>query len=85
MDATGTDEGEVRQRLIPTTYTIYLTPKALANSSPGLERSDNPGRENKIEFNPEKGSPTVKPFQGFLFFLMRGPRVVAALQPWAEN
>jgi len=32
---------------------IANTPKALANSSPGLEHSDNPGLEMKRETNAE--------------------------------
>src|SRR5215217_8998396 len=83
-----------------------MTPKALANFSPGLERSDNPGWIGKLtihpervrqppnpfrvsfiqkhctqgsrfartlgdrevnKINPERVSPTAKPFQGFVF------------------
>ena len=33
-----------------------LTPKAFANFSPGLERSDNPGYTNKNGPNPERVS-----------------------------
>jgi hypothetical protein len=31
---------------------LNLTPKALANFSPGLERSDNPGNGNKKKIEP---------------------------------
>ena len=31
-----------------------LTPKAFANFSPGLERSDNPGSTNEQVINPER-------------------------------
>ena len=41
-----------------------LTPKAFANFSPGLERSENPGYTNKKCMNPEKGSALGEPFQG---------------------
>jgi hypothetical protein len=60
------------------------TPKALANFSPGLERSDNPGYKPKIATNPEKGSALGEPLQGCKARLIDDPRVVAALQPWAE-
>jgi hypothetical protein len=59
-------------------------PKALANFSPGLERSDNPG------IGIVKYSSTLKGFANCLT-LSKGsvtitfsPRVVAALQPWAR-
>jgi len=42
-----------------------ITPEALANFSPGLERSDNPGNNiQNRERNPEKGSAIGEPFQG---------------------
>jgi hypothetical protein len=40
------------------------TPKAFANFSPGLERSDNPGLTKNNLIEPCKGSTTAKPFQG---------------------
>ena len=47
-----------------------LTPKALANVSPGLERSDNPGLPNQIRNDPEGVCSASNPFRfGFLFFL----------------
>ena len=49
---------------------LNLTPKALANFSPGFERSDNPGDSNLSRGNPEKGSLTAEPFQGFMAFLI---------------
>ena len=48
-----------------------LTPKALANFSPGLERSDNPG------FSRLKSDQTVS-------LLVFAPRVLATLEPWAK-
>jgi hypothetical protein len=45
------------------------TPKAFANFSPRLERSDNPGLKHKRSLNPEKGSANGERFQRFgLFF-----------------
>jgi hypothetical protein len=60
------------------------TPKALANFSPGFERSENPGYANKWALNPERVSPATNPFRVELKLESRKPRVVAALQPWAE-
>jgi len=37
----------------------FLTPKAFANSSPGLERSDYPGISKYKTAKPCKGSPTA--------------------------
>ena len=62
-----------------------VTPKAFANVSPGLERSDNPGyviRKNR--FSPERLNRGKNPFKGFNKRLNWYPKVVAALQPWAE-
>jgi hypothetical protein len=39
------------------------TPKAFANSSPGLERSDNPGIANKTRKNPERVRQLPNPFR----------------------
>jgi len=39
-----------------------ITPKAFANFSPGLERSDNPGKTQR-SLEPCKGSLRDKPFQ----------------------
>jgi len=41
-----------------------ITPKAFANFSPGLERSDNLEAIKKLLLNPEKGSAVGEPFQG---------------------
>ena len=47
----------------------FETPKALANLSPGLDRSDNPGNLNNKRRNPEKGSPWRGTLSGFdLYF-----------------
>jgi len=42
-----------------------LTPKALANSSPGLERSDNPGICNSISLLTLKGFAKRRTLSGF--------------------
>jgi|GEM_PF-3496399 len=60
-----------------------LTPKAFANFSPGFERSENPGIIIKRKTNPEGVRQLPNPFRVQSYFLPR-PRVVAALQPWAE-
>jgi hypothetical protein len=39
------------------------TPKAFANFSPGLERSDNPGIEYKKQRNPERVRRERNPFR----------------------
>ena len=49
------------------TKTQVYTPKALANSSPGLERSENPGVQQKRSPNPERAM-SVEPFQGWTTF-----------------
>jgi hypothetical protein len=42
---------------------VEITPKALANCSPGLERSDNPGIIiSNLAFNPEMVRPAINPF-----------------------
>jgi hypothetical protein len=61
-----------------------FTPKAFANFSPGLERSDNPGLTALLGINNAESvrklanSFRVENASRYL------PRVVAALQPWAE-
>jgi len=40
-----------------------LTPKALANFSPGLERSDNPGAVSLARGNPERVCELPNPFR----------------------
>ena len=42
----------------------FETPQALANLSPGLERSENPGSSNCNYWNPKKGSAVGEPFPG---------------------
>jgi hypothetical protein len=44
------------------------TPKALANSSPGLERSDNPGESNLKSDSTLKGFLVANPFRVQSFF-----------------
>ena len=58
------------------------TPKAFANVSPGLERSDNPGNESITNVLTLKGFAARRTLSGFNKFFDRKPRVVAALQPW---
>jgi len=43
---------------------VTNTPKVLANCSPGLERSDNPGYQFKYTANPERVRRLANPFQG---------------------
>jgi hypothetical protein len=57
------------------------TPKAFANVSPGLERSDNPGEHHFNMFSTLKGFAGNRPFQGLKISFLLSPRVVAALQP----
>ena len=53
---------------------VELTPKVLANFSPGLERSDNLGLANKNKIrNPERVLPTAEPFQGLIRFQLSSP------------
>jgi hypothetical protein len=40
-----------------------LTPKALANSSPGFERSENPGNAMEKRLNPERVRRLANPFR----------------------
>jgi hypothetical protein len=40
-----------------------LTPKALANFSPGFEHSENPGYTSKESLNPERVRQLVNPFR----------------------
>src|SRR4029079_1940011 len=49
----------------------FETPKALANPSPGFERSENPGDQIQIPNQPCKGSPVVEPLQGSMFICVR--------------
>src|SRR5689334_24878310 len=46
-----------------------ITPKAFANFSPGLERSDNPGYGIRVQINPEgvRRKPTLSGLNAFLF------------------
>ena len=49
------------------------TPKAFANVSPGLERSDNPGNVIRICFNPERVRLGNNPFRVYGFFVCSIP------------
>jgi len=42
------------------------------------------GFTNKIQFNPERGSPTAERFQGYPALNVLIPRFSLALEPWAE-
>jgi hypothetical protein len=60
------------------------TPKALANFSPGLEQSDNPGTEHKRRTETLKGflpGQTLSGFNTSLDFCSPGSR---KLEPWAK-
>jgi hypothetical protein len=50
-----------------------LTPKALANFSPGLARSDNPGTVSLSRDNPERVRQLPNPFQGLRALLIVNP------------
>ena len=69
--------------LYRTPVDLVNTPKAFANPSPGLERSDNPGIEYKKTIKPRRGSSLMRTLSGFTRLFLINPRVVAALQPWA--
>src|ERR1051325_2669388 len=50
--------------LLSVMHQFEITPKALANVSPGLERSDNPGyTKNENRPNPERVNPESNPFR----------------------
>jgi hypothetical protein len=65
---------------------VLATPKAFANFSPGLERSNNPGSWVRIKVQTLKGLGmcAANPFRVECFFCNATPRVLAALEPWAE-
>jgi len=63
---------------------IAITPKAFANFSPGLECNDNPGYPIQIHALTLKGLGGWRTLTGFINCLGCAPRVVVALQPWAE-
>ena len=42
---------------------VELTPKALANSSPGFERSENPGNKFNYALDPERVRWFANPFR----------------------
>jgi hypothetical protein len=58
-----------------------ITPKALANFSPVLERSDNPGYANNENYQTLKGFAARGTLSGLFMKDDVNPRVVAALQP----
>ena len=63
-----------------------VTPKAFANLSPGFERSENPGKQINKKESTLKGLGMCgnNPFRVTEKYCRDVPRVVAALQPWAE-
>jgi|ERR1043165_3568768 len=58
------------------------TPQAFAIPSPGLERSDNPGKNQVFKLT-LKGFALGETLSGFKDSFWIDPRVVATLQPWA--
>src|SRR3954452_1626267 len=63
---------------------LCLTPKAFANFSPRLERSDNLGiGSSNFDLTLKRVRQSPNPFQGFICFVCK-PKVVATLQPWAQ-
>src|SRR5215208_4790331 len=60
------------------------TPEAFANFSPGFERSENPGTYHSSRDQTLKGFAAALTLSGLNLTFGFIPRVVAALQPWAE-
>ena len=60
--------------LYRTPVDLVNTPKAFANPSPGLERSDNPGIEYKKTIKPRRGSSLMRTLSGLVVFLINGPQ-----------
>jgi len=60
------------------------TPKAFANLSPGFESARTLGKLTKKMYLTLKGFANRRTPSGFERFYVNGPRVVAALQPWAQ-
>ena len=60
-----------------------LTPKAFANFSPGFEEREPWVDHIKWHSNPERVRQPANPYR-VNFYFNGGPKVVAALQPWAE-
>src|SRR5215216_6752650 len=61
-----------------------ITPKALANSSPGLERSDNPGfRYLKYRINPERVPSATNPLRVWFIFRNVDPGLSLRFNPGA--
>jgi hypothetical protein len=61
-----------------------VTPKAFANLSPGLERSDNPGISNNKN-KTLKGFANRRTLSGLDRDLNSCPRVLATLEPWDKQ
>src|ERR1043166_4852805 len=67
-------------------YSLKNMPKALANFSPGFERSENPGYAlTKFAANPERVPHVRNPFRVVRLSFVHGlPRVLTAFEPGAE-
>jgi hypothetical protein len=62
-----------------------ITPKALANFSPGLERSDNPGDvEQEFCMNPERVRRVANPFTVFVGYVRLPPGLSLRSNPGAQ-
>jgi len=64
-------------------HQFEITPKAFANFSPGLERSDNPGTKQRNVLT-LKGFLSRRTLTGLNRSFSSDPKVLAALEPWAE-
>jgi hypothetical protein len=62
-------------------HQFEITPKAFANFSPGLERSDNPGIRTSDTHGTLTGFRLT--LSGFRRKIKLCPRVLAMLEPWA--
>ena len=72
-------ENAVNRLKNPGRDSVLITPKALANFSPGFERSEYPGIRIKIEIQTLKGFAPERTLSGFRFPSESDPRVVATL------
>ena len=61
-----------------------FTPKALANSSPGFERSENPGYIKNKRFYTLKGFHARRTLSGFNAISILRTQGCRKRQPWAE-
>jgi len=65
-------------------HQFEFTPKALANFSPGFERSREPWGKIQNRDQTLKGLDSWRTLSGFNDYFRSNPKVVAVLQPWAE-